>query len=288
MSNPILVIGGTGTTGRSLLQLLKADNTPFTAMVRTPERKEALEAEGITTVVATLGEWEGVDKALQGVDTVFLLTSPGPQSVPEQNGLIDRARASGVRKIVKISAVGAQVGSKVHLADWHGQIEEHLKESGLQYVILRPHSFMQNTFMSIPTIKSDNAIYQSLGASKIPLVDTRDIARAAFECLTNDTFNNNTYEITGPEAVGYSEVAAALSAATNKPIQYVAIPPEAHNHAMKQAQVPDWLADDLTLMSQGWGAKPVHEPTSDLRSITGSSGHSIQDFASDHAGYFTA
>ena len=288
MSNSILVIGGTGTTGRSLLQILKESDSTFKAMVRTPEKQAALEADGISTVAATLGEWEEVDQALKGVDTVFLLTSPGPQSVPEQNGLIDRAKAAGVRKIVKISAVGAQIGSKVHLADWHGLIEEHLKESGMEYVILRPHSFMQNTFMSIPNIQSDNAIYQSMGNSKIPLVDSRDIARASYECLTRDTFNNKTFEITGPKAVGYSEVAHALSEATNRAIQYVAIPPEAHNQALKQAQVPDWLADDLTLMSQSWGTKPVHNPTRDLEFITGNRGHSIEDFARDHANYFTA
>ena len=288
MNKSILVIGGTGTTGKSLLEILKNQQANYKAMVRSAEKQAALEAEGIPAVKASLGEWEGVDQALRDIDTVFLLTSPGPQSVAEQNGLIDRAKAAGVRKIVKISAVIAETGSNVHLADWHGQIEDHLKSSGMEYVILRPHSFMQNSMMQIPTITAQNSLYESMGDAKIPMVDTRDVARASFECLRNDTWNNKTFVITGPEAVGYQEVTNALSAATNRDIAYVQIPSDAHNAAMKQAGVPEWLADDLTQMSKDWGSEAMHQPTSDLKTITGHSGNSIRDFARDYASYFSA
>lgn len=288
MNDSILVIGGTGTTGRSLIEILKNSDANYKAMVRSEEKQSALEAEGIPTVRASLGEWTGVEKALEDVDAVFLLTSPGPQSVPQQNGLIDRAKAAGVRKIVKISAVIAETGSHIHLADTHGQIEDHLRASGIDYVILRPHSFMQNAMMHLPTINGQNALYESMGDAKIPMVDTRDVAQASFECLRKDSWNNNTYILTGPESIGYQEVTNALSAATNRDISYVQIPSEAHNAAMKQAGVPDWLADDLTQMSKDWGAIPVHNPTSDLQSITGSKGNSIQDFARDYGTYFSA
>lgn len=288
MNNSILVIGGTGTTGRSLIGLLKNSQANFKAMVRSEDKQAALEASGIPAVQATLGDWEQVERALQGIDTVFLLTSVGPQSVAQQNGLIDRAKAAGVRKIVKISAVGAEVGSKVHLADWHGKIEAHLRESGMEYVILRPHSFMQNAFMSIPTIKSEHTIYQSMGTSRIPMIDTRDIARASYECLTRDDYNNKTFELTGPETIGYAELASAISYATDQEIRYVAIPPEAHNQALKRAHVPDWLADDLTAMSEAWGAKGVSEPSTAYQEITGQNGTTINQFATDHASYFAS
>lgn len=286
MNNSILIIGGTGTTGRSLLELLKNSDVNYKAMVRTAEKKATLETEGIPSVVASLGEWDGVDQALEGIDTVFMLSSPGPQSVTEQNGLIDRAKAAGARKIVKISAVIAQTGSAVHLADWHGQIEDHLVSSGLEYVILRPHSFMQNSMMQIPTIKAQNAFYESMGDAKIPMVDTRDVARVSYECLINDSWNNNTYVITGPESIGYQDVTDAISEATNRQVSYVKIPSDAHNAAMKQAGLPDWLADDLTQMSKDWGSGAIHQPTSHFNTITGSTGRSIRDFARDYSAYF--
>ena len=119
------------------------------------------------------------------------------------------------------------------------------------------------------------------------MIDTRDVARASFECLITDKWNNNTFVLTGPESIGYQEVTNALSSATKRNISYVQIPSDAHNAAMKEAGLPAWLADDLTQMSKNWGVKPVHLPTQDLKLITGSNGHSIADFAKDYAGYFT-
>ena len=127
-----------------------------------------------------------------------------------------------------------------------------------------------------------------MGDAKIPMVDTRDVAKASYECLRKDNWNNNTYVITGPESVGYQDVTDALSNATNRQISYIKIPADAHNAAMKQAGLPPWLADDLTRMSKEWRSKSVHKPTSDFSSITGDTGRSIREFARDYSEYFTS
>ena len=285
MKNKILVIGGTGTTGRSLIEKLKQNQADFKALVRSEEKAKQFQDQGVETVVGSLGNWESIDPALEGVDTVFLLTGAGPSNVADQNGLIDRAKKAGVNKVVKVSAVVANSGLKVHLAEWHEQIEDHLKNSGLNYVILKPHSFMQNTLMSIPTIKSQNAIYESIGAGKIPMIDTRDVADASYECLTRDAYNNKTYTITGPESIGYDRVAEALSHSTKQQVNYVQIPSEAHNAAMKEAGVPGWLADDLTAMSKFW-SESNDQPTNDFKEITGREARSIDEFSKDYASYF--
>ncbi len=285
MGNQILVIGGTGTTGRALVEKLKENQANFKALVRNEEKAASLNLTEDQKAIGVLGNWESVGKALQGTDTVFLLTGAGPSNVEDQNGLIDRAKASGVRKVVKISAVGANTGSEIHLADWHGQIEDHLKSSGMNYVILRPHSFMQNILMNLPTIKEQGVFYQSMGNGKIPFVDTRDIAEAAYCCLLSDEFNNGTYDITGPQALSYDEFASALSSATKKQISSVAIPPDAHNGAMRDAGVPDWLADDLTKMSSYWSQATL-DPSSDYNKLTGKQQRTVQQFAGDYASYF--
>ena len=165
-----------------------------------------------------LGDWPVIETVLKDIDTVFLLSSPTPSKVADQNGLIDRAKAAGVRKIVRISAVTADKGSSIHLADWHGTIEDHLKESGMEYINLRPHSFMQNMLIHIGSIKGKNAIYESMGDAKIPMIDTRDVAQASFDCLIRNDLNNATYLVTGPEAISYEDVADALSRATGRKI----------------------------------------------------------------------
>ena len=286
MANRILIIGGTGTIGKSLLEALSETDHEITALARTEDKAVPLQEQGIQTHIGSLGDWDNIEPLLDQIDTIFLLTSPSPEQVALQNGLIDRAKAHGVRKIVKVSAVGAAAGAPIHLGDWHGQIEDHLKASGMEYVILQPHSFMQNVFMSLPTIKEQGAIYQSLGAAKIPMVDTRDVAQACARCLVTDDFNNETFVITGAEAIGYAEVASSLSESSGKNIQYVAITPEAHNQAMKEAGVPDWLADDLTMMSSYWSQKEEHPPSGDLEKITGSRPYTVRDFARDYGDQF--
>lgn len=286
MKKRSLIIGGTGTIGKSLVDLLTKANADFIVLARTAEKAAPLEASGISTILGDLSDNSSIKKALVGIDQVFLLTSPSPEQVSWQNGVIDAAVELGAQKIVKISAMGAQTGSNIHLANWHGQTEAHLKNSGLNYVILQPHSFMQNLLMSLPTIKEQGVIYQSIGDAKIPMVDTRDIAKASYASLVTDDFNGRTFEITGGQPVGYGDIAATLSEATGKSINYVSIPSQAHNEAMKQAGVPDWLADDLTGMSAYWSQKPVHEPSNHFEEITGAKPTTVKDFARDYADIF--
>ena len=113
MENQILVIGGTGTIGQSLVQLLEKGKANFKVLTRTEEKAAPLKDAGIPTVMGSLGEWPNIEKILSDVDTVFLLTSPSPEQVDLQNGLIDRAKKAGVSKIVKLSAVVAAHGPDV-------------------------------------------------------------------------------------------------------------------------------------------------------------------------------
>ncbi|NNC70750.1 MAG: NAD(P)H-binding protein, partial [Flavobacteriaceae bacterium] len=276
-----------GTIGRTLVSLLHDHDVHFKVLVRNEEKAKPLNDIGIETCIGELGDWSSIASALSNIDSVFLLTGPSMNKVDEQNGFIDLAKKEGIRKIVKIPAVGAQTGSKVHLADWHGQIEDHLKNSGLEYIILRPHSFMQNMLMHLDTIKNQNCFYESLGDSKIPMIDTRDIAQAAYDCLMRDDLNNQTYVLTGPSSISFEEMTKALSNATDRTINCIHVSAEAHNQGMKAAGVPDWLADDLTAMRSDWNQIPVNEPTSDFNKISKTKQYDVSQFAKDHATYFT-
>jgi uncharacterized protein YbjT (DUF2867 family) len=286
MNGSILVIGGTGTTGQTLIELLKQSKADYKALIRNEEKAEALRKNGVNVVMGELGNWPSVKEALKDIDSVYLLSSPSFSKVAEQNGLIDMAKKEGVRKIVKLSAVIAATGSDVHLADWHGQIEDHLKSSGLEYINLRAHSFMQNMLMHLGSIKHQDSIYESMGDTKIPMIDTRDVAQASLDCLMRDDLNNATYLITGPESISYGDMAEALSEALNRKINYVKVPSEVHNEGMKAAGLPDWLADDLTKMSYRWDKAQLHQPTPDFSRISNKKQFNVNDFANDYGKYF--
>ena len=278
-----LVIGGTGTIGQSLVELLQKGKQPFRVLTRSEDKAEIMQNDGIDVALGSLGDWNTIDKILEETDQIFLLTSPSPKQVDWQNGLIDHAKDHGILKIVKVSVVGAEAGSHIHLCDWHGQTEDHLRDSGITHIILRPHSFMQNMLMNIPMIKEQGTFYQSLGDTKVPFVDTRDIARAAYRCLTTTDYDNGTYEVTGPSAVNYREFAAALSKQCGYPIQAIPIPLEDHNEGMRSIGVPGWLADDLTELNRRWIDEGSSEPSEALEIITNARPYSVHDFASDYA-----
>lgn len=286
MQKQILVIGGTGTIGKSLIDLLSNSNIKFKALVRSDEKAKTLEAKGVEIVKGELGKWPAVSEALKTTDTIFLLTGTSEQQVARQNKLIDLAVQKGVQKIVKISAVGADSESSVSLANWHGQIEDHLKESGLRYIIIRPHSFMQNILMQMHTIKENGCFYHSIGETKLPMIDTRDVAQASFECLVRDDLDNRTFSITGPESISYTDMAESLSDVLDREIKYINIPPEAHNRGLKDAGIPVWLADDLTLMNSKWTKNFVHHPTDDFKKISDRQQIDVKHFAKDYADYF--
>ena len=286
MANKILVIGGTGTIGRALVDELEASDANFTVLSRSHEKAEQFLERGVKTAIGALGDWDSITPLLKKADTVYLLTSPSPEQVGLQNKLIDVAKEYDVEKIVKISAVGAEKGSDVGLLNWHGETEEHLIQSGLKYVILRPQSFMQNVMMNIPTIKEQGVFYQSTGDAKIPMIDIRDIASASCSCLLSDKYDNQIMDLTGGEGVTNQEMASALSKSVGKEIACVDIPLEAHLEGMKQAGVPEWLANDLVGLNRKFATGELNDVNDNIEKLTGQSPRTLDDFASSYAHYF--
>lgn len=286
MKRKTLIIGGTGTIGQSLIGLMQKSGEDFVVLARTESKATPLRSTGIEVLIGELGDWPTIANYLKGIHTIFLLTNPAPEQVALQNGLIDLAEMNDVKKIVKISALGAQVGSSINLADWHGRTEEYLKASSLDYVIIQPHSFMQNILMSLPTIRAQGAFYQSLGEARIPLVDTRDIAKASYTAIVSDDYNNQTYIISGGEPVSYDDMASALSQAIGRKIEYIRIPVEAHRQSMKEAGLPVWLADDLANMNAHLQERPEYPVSHDFEYLTHTRQVSLQHFAEDYADLF--
>lgn len=138
--------------------------------------------------------------------------------------LIDRAVSAGIGKTVRLSTEPANDADGLPLYEDHAEVDAYLQANGLEYVILRPHYFMQNIVeMHASYLQSNGMFAQYLGDARIPMVDTRDVTRAAFVGLTSDEFNREIHKITGPRAISYYDVAEAFSNALSKDIQYVSM-----------------------------------------------------------------
>ncbi len=274
MSQPILVTGATGTIGTQVVNAL----TQRGASVRAAARGGA-KGGGVDLV---LGETASVDRALAGVAAAFLLTPFAPDQVALGTHFIDRAKAAGVKRIVKLSAIGSDSEPGIQLGRWHRAIEKHLEASGLDYTILRPNNFMQN-FVGYYPPDASGTIYLPWGDGVASFIDAVDVGRVAAVALTEPGHAGKAYTLTGPAAFGIAEAAATLGRATGRAIAYVDVPEAAARAAMLEASVPAWMADAMLELHAIDKAGYATVVTDDVARLTGTPPRSFAEFAAANA-----
>jgi len=174
----ILITGASGNAGGAVLREVLKSGSGVRAMVRSRE-DSAKVPQGATAVVADFADTSSLRRALEGVDTVYLVCSPVRELVELESNMIDACREAGVKHVVLNSALGAGDFAK-SFPSWHRKVEDKLKGSGMAYTTLRPNGFMQNLIAYFaPSICAQAAFYQSTGNAKISHLDLRDIAAAA-------------------------------------------------------------------------------------------------------------
>jgi uncharacterized protein YbjT (DUF2867 family) len=282
----ILVTGATGTTGSEVVRQLAAAGVPVRAFVRSEAKAAALHGPGVAIAVGDLDRPQSLEPALEGVRAMFLLTAVDPHLVEHQGRAVEAAQRAGVQHVVKLSALGAHLDSPVSLLRWHGQTERLLEESGLAWTHLRPHFFMQNTLGFAPRIAAEGRFDAPMRDGKIGIVDTRDIAAVAVAVLTKPGHAGKAYDITGPEALSFADLAACIAAATGRPVRYVDVPPSEAEKAMIANGMPEWLADALVGLYGIFGAGHASKITTVVQDVAGKPARTYAQFAREHARAF--
>ena len=287
MTPRILLTGATGTVGRALTHRLIQDRVPVRLFVRTPEKAASYESATVEIVEGDLSDKASIERALEGVETLFLLTNPGPEQVALQRNAVEAAQEAGVQHIVKVSALGAHPDARIALGRWHSETEQHIRDTDLAYTFLQPHSFMQNLLASAPLIQAQGQFYGVAGDARMSLVDARDVAAVAARVLEAPGDHvGETYVITGPEGITYAEAAEQLGEARGEPVTYVNVPPEAYRQGLVDAGLPTWLADDLTALGTYFATGKAAEVSPVVEDLTGAPGRSFRQFAHDYARAF--
>lgn len=281
----ILVTGATGKVGQEVVRQLTAADVPLRALVRDPLRSSHIRLPGVEIAVGDFSKPETLDAALAGIDRVFLLSAPDPDQVTLQGNVIDAARRKGVRHVVKVSVAGGP-DSGTQIGRWHWATEAQLKDSGMAFTLLRPSWYMQQMLLFAPTIAATGSFQLPMGTGAVALVDTRDVAAVAVCALTEAGHERKIYDLTGPEALTFDEMADELSYATGKKVSYVHVPAEYARKQLLQSGIPRWLVEDMIVLCasfrEGYGA--AVSPT--VRELTGRSARSFGEFARDYASTF--
>jgi uncharacterized protein YbjT (DUF2867 family) len=157
--------------------------------------------------------------AVAGVDTVFLVTVPPVPTADHDIALVAAARAAGVRKIVKLSAIGSgQLFDGVTVGAWHVAAEEAIEAGGFVWTMLRPPSFASNFLRCRALIRAGEPIPNLAGDSRQAVVDPRDVAAVAVAAMTSDAHDGRRYDLTGPELLTFREQASALARVLERPV----------------------------------------------------------------------
>jgi uncharacterized protein YbjT (DUF2867 family) len=166
---------------------------------------------------------------------------------------IDAARASGVDLLVRSSIIGSDRSSPAEFVSAHTQCDQYLEQVGLDYVILRPNLFLQNVPESnIPSVGADGNLYVNAGDARISMVDTRDVAAVASIVLTEGGHAGAHYDVTGPEALSYNDVASKLSAVLGREISYVDVPDDAVRDSLAGLGLDRWFVNALVGLYQDY------------------------------------
>lgn len=276
----VLVTGATGNVGSAVVAELRRRGAAVRAFVRRPAEKLG---DDVEIAIGDFDDPGSVRSALGGVDRVFLSSGDGPRKAHHEAAVID---AADVELIVKASTIGAQAGAPLPPFDWNGRSEDHLRRSGIPAVVLRSGFYMTNLLAVAEPVRARHILPAPAGDGRIAMIDPFDVGAVAAAVLTGTGHDGRTYELTGPEAVGYRDIAAELSRVTGTHVEYVDVPPAAAREGLVASGMPDWLVQHLDGAFARFRAGEFAATTDTVAVLTGRPPRSIADFLTDHADAF--
>ncbi|MBD0738873.1 SDR family oxidoreductase [Streptomyces sp. CBMA29] len=222
MTASILVTGGTGTLGRHVIPLLlEAGHKP-----RVLSRTAHASGDGVEYVTGDLLTGEGIDAAVDGIETVLHLAGDAKGDDKSTRALLTAASAAGVRHIVYISVVAAD---KVPLGYFKVKLaaERMVAESGLPWTTLRAAQFHEFAFTVIGKM-AKLPVLPIPGVMRLQPVDSREVAARMVE-LTLGEPAGQVPDMVGPTVYTLTEAARGYLQAVGKrrPIMPVPMPGKA-------------------------------------------------------------
>jgi uncharacterized protein YbjT (DUF2867 family) len=262
-----IVTGATGTVGNAVIEsLLEKNHHPIAASRNPPKSAEKFGDQ----VEAVFLDFEKPDSFsnLPDADGVFLL---GPPLYMDLYNLllpfVEYVEANGPKRIVYLSAYGME-----HSPDlpFHGQMEEKLKSTILDWRVIRPGFFMQNFGnYERENIEQRSVIFAPAGTGKTAFVSVKDIGAVVAEMLTKAEFKHQAVELTGPEVYDYFEVAELLSGIKNKNVNYANPDSVIYREVLKDSGAPAFIADYMISVYGFIKNGLVEAPRNVTREITG-------------------
>ena len=265
-----LVLGAGGSIGRHVSHSLRDAKAPVRALVRSRATLDAAEFAGVQLQVGDPAQRETLDAALDGVQALILVTrAHEDQMAFEQHVLLSAARAR-VRRIVKLSSSGTAPDAPFRVGRWHAHTEQLLRDSHLEWTIVRAHRPMQYVYSQLGSLLTQHAFYGCQGEGATPDVDVRDVATVLAAVASQGSHVGETLTVTGPEAVTAADMARAIGEQMGHPVDYVDCDEHDFIRAQTAGGLSRWKAEDRAAWQRavqgGWLVRTDGDGARDHRS----------------------
>jgi NAD(P)H dehydrogenase (quinone) len=222
----ILITGATGNLGKAVIDqlLTKVQPSQIAAYARNKDKAASLEEKGIDVRIGNFDDPILLEKAMQGIDKVLLISSNDHGKLFQQHkNVIDAAKKANVSQLVYTgTAVNQPDASPMKaMLEAHFQTEEYLKESLVPYTILRNTMYTETLPFFLGKTIFETGIDLPGGEGEIPFALRTEMGEAAANVLLQSNHLNKTYVLTGSELSTFGDIADIISQLSGKPVRYI-------------------------------------------------------------------
>ncbi|MFJ2092242.1 NAD(P)H-binding protein [Streptomyces sp. NPDC087901] len=275
----ILVTGATGNIGSALLEELHAYGAgPLRGLTRDAAR--AVFPEGAEAVEGDFADTDSLERALDGVRSLFLVSRLGSDA-----DILEAARQAGVEHVVLVSSITVQTHPHLGPAAENLAVEQLLKDSGMEWTILRPTQFASNSLMWAASIRAHETVRAPYADTGLPTVHPSDIASVARVALTEPGHHGRTYALTGPERVTARQQAEAIAAVLERQVPFAGISRQ-EAHARMAAVFGDEAADAVLDITGGDVNDAILTVRDTVSQVTGSPARPFRQWVAENAAAF--
>lgn len=275
----ILVTGATGQLGSRIVNHILEDNADNTILVsvRDPKKAEDLKNKGIEVRHGDFDQPDTLDSAFKNVDTLVLVSTDldTETRIRQHKTAIDAAKRAGVNEIIYTSLTKADT-STLNLAEVHKVTEQYLKDSGINYKILRNNWYLENELEGIQGALDTQVLNSAYGDGKVGWMLRDEYAKAAASAALGKGDTNTIYTLSGPLHT-VDELVDTLNHITKKDITLNKLSIEDLGNGMLSAGVDAEVVEFVQAMNQGIVEGGLDDTGEDYYLLTGSNPKSLEE-----------
>ena len=297
IASSLVLIPGASGVGRAVFEQLRAQDVPVRFMVRRKDERAAeLSRLGAEVVIGDLTRPATVAAALQGVSRMLFALAVSPDHLLAATVVASVAKEYGkLEALVDLSQMTVSQMTATSTAESHQQrlhwlAEQVLNWSGLPVVHIRPTVFLDTplfTTMAARSIQENGTIALPFDAGRTSPVAVDDVARVIATVLRNPAPHiGHVYELTGPNSVDMSELAAAFSRALDRPVSYVDVPLDRWLAGLSRMGLPPHTEQHVATMAQLHRDNRYDRTADGVERVTGIPPRSIESFVAARRDFY--